>query len=295
VNDNQAMPVRQEATASIDEFQAAAQELKTRCSKAGIQVEDAKGFDDSPLLRVKTPAGRESRTILLWRASSIRDLLKVKFERFKFLGKYLAVCSYDDGTIEAGIRSYTPGGLRRLVTRTSRSVAELEEEDDEAINLVVSHSSASVRVMISPPSEAFIRLAGSPAMITRYGTLKIEGLRISQHDQAVQLLERLANTFFFHIDLSRDVALGLLPDRRAQRRVMRRRGNVEAPELEFPRNEYDGAPMALYWYARGATSMPLLQYLAYYQAVEYYFPTYAQAEARRRIRGIINSSNQQGK
>lgn len=47
--------------------------------------------------------------------------------------------------------------------------------------------------------------------------------------------------------------------------------------------------MALYWYARSAAGMPLLQYLAYYQSIEYYFPTYSEAEGRRRIRGIINN------
>ena len=35
--------------------------------------------------------------------------------------------------------------------------------------------------------------------------------------------------------------------------------------------------------------MPLLQFLAYYQTIEYYFPTYSQAEARRKIRNILKS------
>jgi hypothetical protein len=48
--------------------------------------------------------------------------------------------------------------------------------------------------------------------------------------------------------------------------------------------------MALYWYARDATGMPLLKYLAYYQVVEYYFHTYAQADARRKIQGFIKNS-----
>ena len=33
--------------------------------------------------------------------------------------------------------------------------------------------------------------------------------------------------------------------------------------------------------------MPLLQYLAYYQTIEFYFPSYAEAEARREIRMIL--------
>jgi hypothetical protein len=33
--------------------------------------------------------------------------------------------------------------------------------------------------------------------------------------------------------------------------------------------------------------MPLLQFLAFYQTIEYYFPTYSQAEARRKIKNIL--------
>ena len=60
-------------------------------------------------------------------------------------------------------------------------------------------------------------------------------------------------------------------------------------DLVFPSQEFDEAPMSLYWYARSAQGMPLLQFLAYYQVMEFYFPTYFQAEARRKIRLILKS------
>ena len=37
--------------------------------------------------------------------------------------------------------------------------------------------------------------------------------------------------------------------------------------------------MALYWYARSAKTMPLLQYLACYQVIEFYFPIYASSQS----------------
>jgi len=43
----------------------------------------------------------------------------------------------------------------------------------------------------------------------------------------------------------------------------------------------------LYWYARSATSMPLLQFLAYYQVVEFYFPVYSQKEAIKQARNVM--------
>ncbi len=45
--------------------------------------------------------------------------------------------------------------------------------------------------------------------------------------------------------------------------------------------------MSLYWYARSARGMPLLQYLAFYQVVEVYFPTYSRLEAQKRVRNIL--------
>lgn len=230
-----------EEVAPDDEFQEVAKELRSRCAKASIPVDERKSFDGSPILRVMMPSGRDKREISLWRSILIRQFLSIEFEQFSFLGKYLAICSYTAGTIEAGIRSYTTGALRRLSTATSSQIIDLDDEEDGAINLVVSHPSTPVRMMISPPSQAFQVLRGTPGL-TRLGTLKIEGLRIEQHDQALQLLERLANTFFFQIDLSKDAALGLLTDRRLLRRVMRRRSNYSKTELEFPRTEIRSSP-----------------------------------------------------
>jgi hypothetical protein len=35
--------------------------------------------------------------------------------------------------------------------------------------------------------------------------------------------------------------------------------------------------------------MPLLQFLAYYQCLEFYFPIYSQTEAQRRVRAILKN------
>jgi hypothetical protein len=73
------------------------------------------------------------------------------------------------------------------------------------------------------------------------------------------------------------------------RRPFPRGSRRELKELEFPRSEYDRDPISLYWYARSANGMPLLQFLAYYQTIEYYFPIYSLAEARRKIRNILKN------
>jgi len=120
-------------------------------------------------------------------------------------------------------------------------------------------------------------------------TIRIEGCKISQHDQAVRLLERVAYSLFFQIDLVLGVSLRLV--RFTERPLMgaRLRKPYREPVklLRFPREEYDQEPMALYSYGRSAPGMPLLQYLAYYQTIEFYFPSYYLAEARRKVRNIL--------
>ncbi len=122
----------------------------------------------------------------------------------------------------------------------------------------------------------------------RHWSLQISGIQISEHDQALAVLERLSDSLFFQIDVSRDIALSLRRDRRRRQAFGRPRKSVsDYPEIRFPRAEYEKAPITLYWYARSARGMPLLQFLAYYQCVEFYYPIYSQSEAWRRVRNVL--------
>lgn len=119
-------------------------------------------------------------------------------------------------------------------------------------------------------------------------TLKISGYTVSTHDQAALLLKKVADATFFQIDLLADAPLSLekerkrmLPGRRAKKTV-----NLAA-DIQYPKTEFDEAPISLYWYGRSASGMPLLQFLAFYQVLEFYYPTYSEAEARRKLKSIL--------
>ena len=111
----------------------------------------------------------------------------------------------------------------------------------------------------------------------------IEGLSISNHDQAVQLLETVADALFFEIDIRFNIPLGLRKVRRPLVRPLIKSDELSRKPLQFPNCRYDREPASLYWYGRSATGMPLLQFLAFYQAIEYYFPVYSQNEAIKHI------------
>jgi hypothetical protein len=111
----------------------------------------------------------------------------------------------------------------------------------------------------------------------------------TRYEQALSLLERTSNSLFFQIDLTRNLALSLARDRASFRRRLPGGGRHAQADLEFPQAEYGEAPISLYWYARSASGMPLLQYLAYYQTIEYHFPIYSQAEAIRKVRNVLKN------
>lgn len=65
-------------------------------------------------------------------------------------------------------------------------------------------------------------------------------------------------------------------------------------DVQYPKTEFDDAPLSLYWYARGAFGMPLLQFLAFYQVIEFYFPIYSKAEAQRKLKAILKDPTFRG-
>lgn len=265
--------------------EAAFEQLIKRCESAKIPVELG-DFDGDKYLRINLPNGRETRSVTVYNFSRAQELLAIPFEKYVFLGEYEAICSYGDGTIEAALSTIGFGLTSRNLFRIfeGKSAEEWSEDENHEIELTNSSSSGQ-HLAIKPISETLpvlsrnVGLRGRPSLV-------LSGFQLSQHDQAVDLLETIANSLFFEIELSFGVSFGLRR-MRVLRRPRRESTKREKPELQFPRNEYDKAPMELYWYARSASGMPLLQFLAYYQSIEYYFPTYSKAEAQRRIRGIL--------
>lgn len=268
-----------------EEFGAAKAELERRCKAANIPLTEGERLfkEGEKYLRVDLPAGREKCSHYLWNAESIRALLSVPFEEYVFLVPYEAICSYEIGSIEALIFSLgrmSFSMVRRLLLGKGRG----EGAEEEEIDISLASPDARFSVSLSPTSTHLKTLISRLQRSTL--SLKIDGLSVQRHTDAVDILRRISDSLFFQIDLSMGLALTLVRQRHHPV-SRRRRVATSLGELQFPTQEYDEAPISLYWYARSALGMPLLQFLAYYQVAEFYFPTYYQAEAHRKIRRIL--------
>ena len=264
------------------ELAAAKWELAERCRQAGIKYEELDAAEWGAAARVHIPSGRDTHAIPLFGLDSIRALLLIPFEKFVLLGPYAAVCSYEDGTIEAGVGGRALGSPTVALQRLRGQRIDHQAEP-EPLTL---DGGTGGRISLGPSTNVLEALGG-PRVSARRLSLRITGFRVRTHDQALEILERLANSLFFQIDTTRNVAFSLTR-RRPVRPFLKNPRSIPA-DLEFPRSEYDRDPISLYWYARSAVGMPLLQYLAFYQTVEYYFPTYSEAEARRKVRNVLKN------
>lgn len=100
------------------------------------------------------------------------------------------------------------------------------------------------------------------------------------------MLESVGNALLFEIDVLYNAPYMLV-----QRRVPIRRGAQERANHApmFPKNEYSAEALALYQYARSANGLPLLEYLAYYQSLEFFFPVFAREHTVKSLRTALLS------
>ena len=250
--------------------------LELRSAGTAISIKEKEYLPDQKVLILSMPNGKETRDFLL-PTYRTKDILDVPFEKYVILGQYDAIASYSGGTIECSIRAID----NRSTSFLYRKLFGTELSHLRQVAAIEIPSGAGIKIFISSRSDDFAAFFPFPS---RQITIRISGLQISQHDQSLALLERIAGSLFFQIDVITGVPLTLV--RRRVRKPLRRSGTDPA-ELRFPTTEYDAAPLSLYWYARAAVGMPLLQFLAYYQVIEFYFPMYSQAEAQRRIQQIL--------
>lgn len=291
MSDDEILDVEDEGDKPPDDhvvFDKVRAQLESRCKAAGIKVEEDKAFEGLNFISVHLPAGRDTQPIVLTNADRISQFLNIEFEKYVCLKTYLAICSYSDRVIEAAVRSQGAPSLPLLFPQLLQERIDTRIGAQGTSHLELSNPVGTEKIVVGPGTQALQCLTGGSSLGRARYSIRIEGVEVSRHDHAVEILERLANSLFFQIDLLRGMSLALVR-RRALRFPTSRRAPGPPKPLEFPKNEYDRDPISLYWYARGATGMPLLQFLAYYQTIEYYFPSYSQAEARRKIRNILKN------
>lgn len=268
---------------SLFDAEKALSDLRERAEAAGLTLRRNWEADEGGFyVELVVPAGREERTIF-FPESHLPTLLEVSFESVKFLERYEAICSYEENWIEALVRGVGMGPNPSPQYLFRRLLGRQDIERDNLPTIELDDPQSDGRVTLGPPSKLLSALVPRPGLARL--SMRITGVPISRHSEAENVLVRTANSLFFDLDSKYGYLLGLARVRGniGRRIVSRRPPNL----LEFPVSEYDPEPMSLYFYARSARGMPLLQFLSFYQVIEFYFDFFSREEALTRIKTLI--------
>ena len=261
-----------------------------RCEAAKIEFDDFCEREEFGVvdvnLDIQLPSGRKKREVNLWDVSDLEAFAAVEFEKYTIIGNFAAIACYEKGEIEAafGLLDEVPLGSPVIRKRLLSYLGLTFKADKtiEPLELTADVAGHNVQLSLCELSPEIRVLTGAPRAIPV--GLKIKHPKFSTHADALRILEKIAHSFFFEVEAESGIGLTLLRKRDRRISTLTPRKDVS---LEFPKYEYDDGPMSLYWYARSARNMPLLQFLAFYQAIEFYFPAFFNAEISRRIRAII--------
>jgi len=268
-----------------NEFSSALEELEKRCAAQRIEFSRER-YEGGTYGRVRLSSGREKRTVFIWSAEAAHRLLSTDFEQYVFVHGYDAICSYREGTIECALRVL--GGPSVAMSRL------LGDNSDSGTPtpLVLNSEDARYPILtIGQPSKEFTALL-RPGPPRRF-SLTVSNAPVSTNDAAVEYLIRFSNSLFFQIEQLFGSTF-LLERERSRRLLTRKRVSNAREALQYPRTEYDPAAISLYWYALSARGLPLLQYLAFYQVMEFYYPRYSNLEARKRLMTIFKDPTFRG-
>ncbi len=274
---------------SIDQVKDFINTLKNKCEENKIKFTNESEFLDDYYeinISIQVLSGNNHRDIII---DNLKDLIFIcgfEFEKYRFLANYQAIWSKENKSIEAYIVGKNMRGSYASYGRILRHFnisKSFSGEDFIEYKLDKPESfSHEINVKIKKPTYYMEIFCGIPT--DRYLVLSITNIDLDTHDKSLELLNKISNAIFFEMDLAKDMYFNLLRNTKLIRKVKKNTNDIE---LSFPKNTYDQEPMTLYWYARSAFNMPLLQYLAYYQAIEFYFPIFHHAEVSKKIRILL--------
>jgi hypothetical protein len=291
---------------NLEELKKKFEDAKLKCKiltqdgNLAIKQKDAPKVK-RPQLVVDFPEERENKSIIILDDNELEKVRNSQIEKYKFIRGYEAIWSNELSCIECEIGAeenllMTPSTiLWRLKSFLGKSRAG-EQPNEEVASFEFPSPSSDIKITIGLSSTEFAILQNfqrelffPSGRIKPRLTFKIEGKALKTHEEAKEFLLKIANSILFQIDLATDIPFHLLMDRQIMKGIRSKTRRRSSHEFQAPKYEYDKEPLALYWYARTSRNMPLLQFLAFYQVMEFYFPYYSFSDAQNRIKNLLKS------
>ncbi len=241
-------------------------------------------------LKIKIPSGHRVRDIHL-SATDAETLAPFNFERWTVLGEYEAIWDTASDTIlaEVRLRARSVLSLKKIPGIVAERAVSATGKERNFYRLAIQSPTGGVSLEFydhCPPEVAALK--GQSAL---FGAgITICGVTTANHNEALKLLQDITNSFFIDLDINHGIAANLVraydAELAAQNGYELDHQSIVAPK--FPNVSHDQDAAALYLYARSVNQMPLLEYLANYQVIEFYLPRYTnRSSIVTRVRSIL--------
>jgi len=252
-----------------------------------------------PSLVLSFPYGDGKKDVVIFDDKDAKQLLAQDFSDVVFVPEYTsAICSKKKNFIETYISCFNKledkfSILSSLTDISYRDVESFSKIGKPTEFTLTNECNTSMSISISEPSDIF-KIFSSYSEGDVILTAKIQGVTFSSVDEVKLIIRKLLDSLFKQILNSHVIALYvpqehpikyLFPDEYITKRDR---------TIQFPKYEYDNNTFRLYWRAKSVIEMPLMQYLIYYQILEFYFSKYSKSyfkeekQLRDTIKGILS-------
>jgi hypothetical protein len=261
-------------------------EIEGRARSTGLPVERQSSLEqgDTLALLFDETERRMPRVFSVSSDEQAKALLATPFEYVRWIPRYEALLDLRDGGVEARIF----GRMFRILDKPQGDRVYFGYQ----MSALRGHTEVSITLDYMSDLLAVVggsrwRSGVSRTDDRRLPVLKFQGFGYQGVEGAQRLLESVGISVLFELDLTQNLGASFVTARERLIRTPSRRPAVRRQLPQFPQNKYDPEPLQLYMYARDALGMPLLRFLAYYQAIEFFFPRYSEAALRRRVEGLV--------
>lgn len=291
-------------------------ELEARCREVGLscEVRTAPDGEEPGQLRllgrrhalIRMPEGRDHVELRINEGPHCDLVAGSRFEFYRRLPRYEAVWSEVLGIVECGIslplsfRGSPSYALRRLAGVDGVITAAANDADwpiltlpspDTGLSMCICMNSLEFAVLRDDRAiyarETYREITQGQSFRPRQLVLRVSGAHIRRAETVIDLLERLGAAMLFQLDLFGATPLALEATRHRERGRPRPSHPHENGAIRPPGFYYDSSAMALYWYAQSVSELPLVQFLAFYQILEFYFATYSTRATLDDLRGAL--------
>ena len=260
-----------------DHIPAAILRLKALLVEGGLSPEiGTRDTDDEVELTFALPAGRDKRIVTVDSDGAAALVEDPNLLDWRSLTSYDGIWNRAASVIEVAVRGERFGLPPRHLLRRPPA----PEETDGTL-LEVEDPSSVVRLRLGDASKSAQAILGRQGLGRALLTLRCEGTVVSTTLEADELIERLADSLFFDVEVNQGISIVL--GRLASGTRPRRWRPHPKKEASFPRSQYPHAPILLYRLGRDRALPPVIRYWALYQVLEYFFPRYSSEEALRRL------------